>query len=220
MKTLFLFALLGLMVGCTGKSNEPTSANDRLELVPEPDKDLREAYEKELQEQQETAQDTTYGVPEHKILKPIIQHYDGINMIKVWSSIETRALNESTEGGKANYYKEGETLSKIHAWHLGESGKLEQKFYVLAGQLSFVLEKDFEYNRPIYWDSTLMVESGDTAVFDSDKAKVYEKRSYFKDGALIWQSDDRDRDEPFTAKRLRREQKRLNDDFQKLKAKL
>jgi hypothetical protein len=206
------------LIGCKENGQKSVSQNDRLELVPEPDKDLREKYEQ--QQKDSLKSDTVYEEYLGERLKPISANFNRINEIKEWTSVDKRKLNQSTEGGAATYYFLKDTLLKVVAIHFGETGKNIQEFYTKNGQLSFAFEQQYQYNRPITWDSTAMKENNDTETFDINKSEIIEDRSYFENGVLIRQINNQDCGSPFAADYLKEEQVRLKAEFEKLKEQL
>ena len=203
------------LIGCNDKGEKSVSQNDRLELVPELDKDLREKYEQ--QEKDSLKSDTVFEKYLGQRLKPIRANLKRINEITEWTSVDKRKLNQSTEGGAATYYFLQDTLLKVVAIHFGETGKNIQEFYIKNGQLSFVFEQQYQYNRPITWDSTAMKENNVTETFDIDKSEIIEDRSYFSKGELIRQINNQDCGSPFAEDYLKQEQVRLKTEFEKLK---
>lgn len=123
-----------------------------------------------------------------EMLRSIRDNVKQINSTQRWTRIDKRQLSESTEGGEANYFILDHALQKITVQHFGETGKVVGEFYLLDGHLSFAIESAYEYNRPIYWDSALMMENADAEVFDFEKSRRQDKRSYFHKGKLIYQS--------------------------------
>lgn len=118
-------------------------------------------------------------------LKPIKANFKRINALKEWTSIVSKDLAETLEGGEANYYYNRGTLEKIVSRNYGETYQVITEYYLLGGQLSFVYEKQLMYNRPMYYDSTAMVENKDTEIFDLKKSTIVEVRSYFDQGKLF-----------------------------------
>jgi hypothetical protein len=218
MRLLIIILTFLTLIGCNDSGQKSVSQNDRLELVPEPDKDLREKYEQ--QEKDSLESDTVFEEYLGERLKPIRANFKRINEITEWTSIDKRKLNQSTEGGAATYYFLQDTLLKVVAIHFGETGKNIQEFYTRNGQLSFVFEQQYQYNRPITWDSTAMQESNDTETFDIDKSEIIEDRSYFENGDLIRQINNQDCGSPFAEDYLKEEQVRLKTEFEKLKERL
>ena len=206
------------LIGCNNNGEQSVSQNDRLELVPEPDKDLREKYEQ--QEKDSLTSDTVFEEYLGERLKPIRANFKRINEITEWTSVDKRKLNQSTEGGAATYYFLQDTLLKVVAIHFGETGKNIQEFYTKNGQLSFVFEQQYQYNRPITWDSTAMEKNNDTETFDIDKSEIIEDRSYFENGVLIRQINNQDCGSPFAEDYLKEERVRLKTEFEKLKERL
>lgn len=218
MRLLIIILTFLTLIGCNDNGEKFDSQNDRLELVPEPDKDLREKYEQQVKDSLKS--DTVFEEYLGKRLKPIRENFKRINEITEWTSVDKRKLNQSTESGAATYYFLQDTLLKVVAIHFGETGKNFQEFYTKNGQLSFVFEQQYQYNRPITWDSTAMNENNDTETFDIDKSEIIEDRSYFSKGELIRQINNQDCGSPFEEEYLKEEQVRLKMEFEKLKERL
>jgi hypothetical protein len=155
------------------------------------------------------------GTASEEQLNQIRENFKRINSIKNWSVIEKKELfDESSEGGEAKFYYQNGHLEKIVSQHFGEKGQMQTEYYLQNGQLSFVFEKTEEYNRPIYYDSDMAEEFGDTEAFDPKKSKKIEKRSYFENGKLIHIIESKNKE--FTEVYLIEEQKRIKTDFQEL----
>ncbi len=151
-------------------------------------------------------------------LKPIRSNFKRINSIEKWSSKETKELNETTEGGEAIFYYSNVGLEKITTRHFGETFQKLTEYYLLDGQLSFVFEKLYKYNRPIYHDSASMKENKDNQTFDENKSEIEEDRSYFENRRLIHQISNQDCGSPFSEEYLTNEQKRIATDFGQLRS--
>jgi hypothetical protein len=149
-------------------------------------------------------------------LKPIKDNFERINAIKKWTSIKKKDLYESTEGGEADYYYSGNKLEKIVAIYFGEGGKTIAEYYILNGQLSFVLESSEMYNRPTYADSVFMKEHNDTTVFDASKSEIMECRFYFENGVIIHNTNNQDCGAPDAREFVLEEEKRIITDYKKL----
>lgn len=149
-------------------------------------------------------------------LKPIRANFIRINSITNWTSIDTKELGETTEGGEARYYYQNRQLEKIVTRHFGETFQQLTEYYLMDGQLSFVFEKSYKYNRPMYYDTKAMKENNDTEAFDFDKSEIIEDRSYFDKGKLLHQINNQDGGSPFADDYLVEEQKRIKTDFEKL----
>ena len=115
-------------------------------------------------------------------LVSIRQNFKHINSIDKWESMSTKELWESTEGGQVNYYYSKQGLEKIVARQFGETGQVLIEYYLLKGKLSFVFQKSYRYNRPLFYDSASMKMNDDDQVFDFELSEIIEDRSYFKNG--------------------------------------
>lgn len=149
-------------------------------------------------------------------LKPIRANFKRINSIINWTSIDTEELLESTEGGEAKFYYQNKQLEKIIIRQFGETFQNLAEYYLLNGELSFVFEKSYKYNRPIYYDSTAMNENNDTETFDFEESDIQEDRSYLENGKLLHKIESGDCGAPFATEYLLSEQKRLKTNFDRL----
>ncbi len=149
-------------------------------------------------------------------LRPIRDNFKRINSISDWTSIDKKELWETTEGGEAHFYFKNDILEKIITRHFGETFQKLTEYYLLDNELSFVFEKSYQYNRPIYYDSTMMKENKDTEVFNFEKSEIIEDRSYFIYGKLIHQANNQDCGSPMADDYLAEEQIRILDSFKSL----
>ncbi|PSK90697.1 hypothetical protein [Taibaiella chishuiensis] len=137
------------------------------------------------------------------------QNFKKINSTTRWTRVKERSLTETTEGGYALFYYQGQLLQKIVARQYGEMFQQLDEYYLLNGQLSFVLERTYRYNRPIYYDSAAMKANQDTEAFDFDSSKIEENRCYFLHGRLAHLLNNQDCGAPFAADFLQEEEKRI-----------
>ncbi|WP_123947399.1 hypothetical protein [Chryseobacterium pennae] len=150
-------------------------------------------------------------------LKPIQSNFKRINSITQWTSIKKKNIEgESAEGGEATYYYKNNRLEKIMARHYGEMGQVLIEYYLLNSKLSFVFEKDYKYNRPLFYDAKAMKENNDTEAFDFEKSEIVETRNYFEGGSLMHIVNSQDCGAPFSGDYMREEDKSIKDDFKRL----
>lgn len=149
-------------------------------------------------------------------LKPIRANFKRINSITNWTTIKVKDIWETTEGGEAKYYYQNKNLEKITTRNFEETFQNLTEYYLLNGQLSFVFEKSYKYNRPMYYDSASMKENNDTEAFDFKKSEIVETRSYFNNRKLLHQFNNQEPGLPNTGVSLLEEQKRIITDFEKL----
>lgn len=152
-----------------------------------------------------------------KRLKPIRENFKRINAITNWSKVDTTDPGNALEGSEARLYYYNGKMEKIIASYWGETYQQIDEYYLLNGNLSFVFEKTYRYNRPIYYDSAAMKAAQDTAAFDFDKSTIIEVRSYFDNGKLFYRLNSRNNTSPITAGYLLQEQTRILTDFKRLK---
>jgi hypothetical protein len=151
-----------------------------------------------------------------KELKPIRANFKRINSIRNWTKRDTAELWESLEGGEAAFCYSDNGLEKIVTRLFGENYQSLTEYYLLNGQLSFVFEKTYHYNRPFYYDSTMMKENHDNQIFDFGKSEIEETRSYFRNGKLLHLINSQDCGAPFADDYLLEEQKVILKEFEKL----
>ncbi|WP_284464554.1 hypothetical protein [Chryseobacterium sp.] len=150
-------------------------------------------------------------------LKPIQYNFKRINSITNWTSIKKQNIEgESAEGGEATYYYKNKRLEKIMARHYGEMGQTLVEYYLLNGKLSFVFEKDYKYNRPLFYDVKAMKENNDTEAFDFEKSEIMETRNYFEKENLIHIVNSQDCGAPFSGSYMSEEEKSIKEDFKRL----
>ena len=151
-------------------------------------------------------------------LKLIRGNFKRINSIKIdnWSSVVTKNLDNTNEGGEVTYYHFNNNLDKIITKEYAETFQVMTEYYLLNGELSFVFQKELKYNRPIYYDSLEMKEMNDKEAFHIDKSEIEEYRSYFENGKLISQIGNQDFGSPFSEEYLMKEQKRISNSFDML----
>lgn len=148
-----------------------------------------------------------------KELQPIRDNFKRINSIEKWDAIDTIQTWESTEGGQIEHYYLNETLEKVLVRHFGETRQDLTEYYLLDSQLSFAFEKEIIYNRPLFYDSTSMIENHDDQVFDFDKSDIHEHRNYFINGQLVHQLYNQDCGAPFAPEYLKAEHERILKEF-------
>ncbi|MGG5210264.1 hypothetical protein ACQWU4_15180 [Chryseobacterium sp. MIQD13] len=150
-------------------------------------------------------------------LKPIRANFKRINSITKWTSVKKRDIEgESAEGGEAVFYKKNGRLEKVTARLYGEMGQVLTEYYLLDGHLSFVFEKIYKYNRPLFYDVKAMKENNDTEAFDFKKSETEENRNYFEKGKLIHVINSLDCGAPFSSEYIKEEELRISGIFKKL----
>lgn len=150
-------------------------------------------------------------------LRPVQTNFKRINSTTKWSSIKKKDIEgESAEGGEAVFYYKNKRLEKIIARHYGEMGQVLTEYYLLNGRLSFVFEKDYRYNRPLFYDEKAMKENNDTEAFDLEKSEITETRNYFEKGNLIHIVNSQDCGAPFSGDYMAQEEKSIQEDFKRL----
>lgn len=163
-----------------------------------------------------SASDSGQPAWDSTISKSIRSDVDRINSITTWTSVDTVTIEESTEGGMAVFFYTESRPEKVVVWHAGEMGQTLEEYYLLNNELRFVLERQYGYNRPIYYDSAAMRENNDTTSFHVTESKVTEYTNYFHGGKLVHRASN-DMDAASTpASDLSKEETRIKDDFDRI----
>ena len=114
------------------------------------------------------------------------------NNIESYDTISKEEWEGSTEGGRVTGYYKNKDLKLIKGVYFGETGKTETEYYFDDNILIFVFEKNYIYNRPIYWDKKHAQENGDSVTFDHAKTITAEKGLYYyKEKLIRWVYDKR-----------------------------
>ncbi|WP_213278468.1 hypothetical protein [Chryseobacterium indologenes] len=161
--------------------------------------------------------DTTNSKGLKKQLKPIQSNFKRINSITKWTSVKKNNIEgESAEGGEATFYYTDKGLEKVIARHYGEMGQKLIEYYLLNGQLSFVFEKEYRYNRPLFYDVKAMTENNDTEAFDLKKSEITMIRNYFENGNIILINATTGRGYNISADHPAEQEKEIKEDFKRL----
>ena len=123
---------------------------------------------------------------------------------------------ETAEGGEAKFYYKNGKLEKITTHYLSETFQKLTVYHLENQKLSFVFDKYYQYNRPMYYDSIAMKSNNDTEVFDFNKAEITVNRYYFLDQKLIYQLDSEDCGAPFSNDYLLETEKEIKKEFEYL----
>lgn len=161
--------------------------------------------------------DTTGSKSLKNRIKPIQANFKSINSVTKWTSVKKKDIEgESAEGGEATFYYTDKGLEKVIARHYGEMGQMLIEYYLMNGQLSFVFEKEYRYNRPLFYDIKAMKENNDMEAFDLKKSKVIMTRNYFENGNIIMITNTTGRGFNIRADYPYEQEKNLTESFKKL----
>lgn len=150
-------------------------------------------------------------------LKPIQSNFKRINSMTKWTSVQKKNIEgESAEGGEATFYYTDKLLEKVIARHYGEMGQVLIEYYLLNGELSFVFEKEYRYNRPLFYDAKAMKENNDTEAFDLKKSKIIMTRNYFEKGNIILINTTTGHESNISADYPAEQEKSITEDFKRL----
>ena len=162
-------------------------------------------------------QDTTNSKSLKNRLKPIQTNFKRINSTTKWTFVQKKNIEgESAEGGEAEFYYTDKGLEKVIARYYGEMGQELIEYYLLNGQLSFVFEKEYRYNRPLFYDAKAMKENNDTEAFDLRKSKITMTRNYFENGNIILISNNAGHGSGISMDYPDEQEKKIKEDFKRL----
>lgn len=105
--------------------------------------------------------------------------------IFTYDSSEIDIFDCSTEGGflKAYFKNNSFVLLKLDLFY--ELGKVHKEFYFDNDEIIFVLEQNFFYNRPIFYDEQTAKENNDNEFFDLNKTTINELKYYFNCNEIV-----------------------------------
>ncbi|MGX5686162.1 hypothetical protein ACWKWW_16570 [Chryseobacterium cucumeris] len=150
-------------------------------------------------------------------IKPIQANFKRINSVTKWTAVKKKDIEgESAEGGEATFYYTDKGLQKVIAKNYGEIGQKLTEYYLLNGQLSFVFEKEYRYNRPLFYDAKAMKENNDTEAFDLKKSKITMTRNYFENGNIIMITNTTGRGFSIGADYPAEQKEKIREDFKRL----
>lgn len=145
----------------------------------------------------------------------IRDNFQRINAIMKWGAVDTADVDESAEGGEILYYYHNDSLQKMVLNVYGETGKRIAEYYLLKGDLSFVIEKSETYNRPIYADSAAMKENNDTQVFDKSWSEIEVDSVFYDNDQMVLHKNNQDCGAPDGGDFIEKEGKRILADYKK-----
>lgn len=150
-------------------------------------------------------------------IKPIQANFKRINSVTKWTAVKKKDIEgESAEGGEATFYYTDKGLQKVIAKNYGEIGQKLTEYYLLNGEISFVFEKEYRYNRPLFYDTKAMKENNDTEAFDLKKSKITLTRNYFENGNIIMITNTTGRGFSIGADYPAEQEEKIKEDFKRL----
>ena len=182
------------LIGCGTGHNEAQTKTDSINTFIPIDSLKRDTVELKESFNQEDEPFNEYFTEK---LKPLRANFKRINSITNWTNKENKEISASGDGGEAKFYYLNGQLEKIITRYFGETFQNLTEYYLPKGEISFVFEKSYNYNRPIYYDSAAMKESNDNETFDFEKSEITEDPSYFENGKLLHQINSEDCGSPF-----------------------
>lgn len=190
------------LIGCNEHLEKSVSQNDRLKLVPESDKDLREKYE---QSTDTLTTDTTYQEFRWEKLKPIREKLKPLAGRQEWTGINKRKIDPQTGYGVAVYYFLHDQLRKIRVLQKADSTDRFAEFYLEDNNLFFVFER--------HTDSSELKN-------DPEYYQPLEDSLFFENSNLIMIKSNKGCGAPFAEDYKKEEQVRLKSEFEKLRERL
>ena len=203
MRLLITILTFLTLIGCNDNGEKSVSQNDRLELVPEPDKDLREKYEQ--QEKNSMKGDTVFEEYLGDRLKPIRDKLKPLSNRQEWTAVDKRKIKTINGNGAAVYYFLDQELKKIRLLENTDSTDRFVEFYLEDQNLFFVFERQTDNHE---------------LKNDPEFYEPFEDSLFFDQGQLIRIKSNMDCGAPFAKDYRQEEQVRLQTEFEKLKGRL
>ncbi len=193
--TIIILAILTL-IGCKDNEEKTVSKNDRLEFIPEPDKDLREKYEQ--QQKNSLTTNSSYQEFMGEELKPIRKKLRPLSNRQEWTAIDKRKIETKSANGVAVYYFLQDELKKVRFLQNTENTDRLIEYYLENGSLFFVFEKQTD---------KLELKN------DPENYEPYEDSLFFKNDELIKIKSNMDCGAPFAEDYRKKIQEDLNTEF-------
>ncbi len=201
MRTILIILTFLTLTHCIDSHQKPVSKNDRFELIPEPDKDLREAYEQ--QQKSKLAADTTYQEFMGETLKLIRKKLKRLSNKPGWTVINK--IKTERNNGIAEYYYLKDELKKVRFLQNTDSTDKFTEYFIDNDSLFFVFERQTDKN---------------DLKNDHEHYKPYEDSLFFNHRTLIKMKSNMDREGLFTEAYRKEKQTRLIAEFESLKEQL
>lgn len=101
----------------------------------------------------------------------------------MWIDIETGG-----EGGKAGLHSINDDVLFINKVEYGETFRTEMEYYFdeQNGNLIYMTERHYRYNRPMYYDEKVAKENNDTEAFNESRSTIITHHNYFENGKLFY----------------------------------
>lgn len=202
MRPLIIILTILTLIGCNDNGQKSVSQNDRLELVPEPDKDFREKYE---QSAETLTTDTTYQEFMGETIRPIREKLKPLSSRQEWTAVDKRKIETEKGSGAAVYYFLNGELRKIRLLQKSDSTDRFVEYYLEENNLFFVFERQTDNYKlkknPEFYEP-------------------FEDSLFFEKGELIRIKSNMDCGAPFAADYRKEERDRLNSEFLRLKKRL
>lgn len=91
----------------------------------------------------------------------------------------------SKDHGVIDGYFDGKEVKKLKTQYFGEKDRRFTAYYFGDGELKYVREEDYVYNKPNYYTQKIAEEAGDSVWYDDSKTKLGVSTYYFGDNKLI-----------------------------------
>ncbi|MDG2332537.1 MAG: hypothetical protein P8M05_13175 [Flavobacteriales bacterium] len=198
MRLLIIILTFLSLIGCNDNGQKSDTQNDRLELVLEPDKDLREKYDQTVDT---LSADTTYQEFMGESLRPIREKLKPLSNRQEWTDVDKRKIETEKGNGSAVYYFLKGELRKIRLLQNSDSTDRFVEYYLEDNDLFFVFERQTDNyelkNDPEFYEP-------------------FEDSLFFEKGELIRIKSNMDCGAPFAADYRKEEQDRLKTEFDKI----
>ena len=99
-------------------------------------------------------------------------------------------IDEDGNKGMLRGYQGNEGIERITFTTQTEIGETVETYYLVGSQITEVVVKKTEYNRPKFWNEQVAKANGDNEWFDIDKSITTNTVYQFKDGNLASWLDD------------------------------
>ncbi len=189
MKLFYYICLLSVLVACATKPEEKVvEVAEEVIEVPQRDTIVVEEVvnEEEDSKFENIFEKHEYYLPFVDSIVALHRHFDSLNLWNTRDTFNTIDYFETTEGSELRV-SILDSIARYEVFLLGETRRIEDAYYFFNDTLKLYVNTDIQYNRPIYYDSAMMLENNDDEVFDPNSFEIFVEDNIVENNKIIHQ---------------------------------